>query len=106
MKGKKKLEDGVDPEEISNGLMEFRMDIVGPLFDGIMQRYNSDHILLPEFNKLLTSSQEFLRQTEKLIKDSNDYASHINYYNNKYLSAKSEYQIRLLEISKLLEAFV
>jgi hypothetical protein len=103
---KQKIVDGANSDDISTGLMEFRMNIVGPLFDAIMERYNSDGNLLPEFNNLITSSQEFLRQTEKLIKDSNDYANHIDYYNNKYLSIESEYQIRLLEISKLLEPFV
>lgn len=103
---KRKLANGANPEDISTGLMEFRINIVGPLFDGIMLKYNIDHTLPQEFSNLLTSSQEFLRQTEKLIKDSNDYANHINYYNSKYLSVESEYQIRLLEISKLLEPFV
>lgn len=103
---KQKLAGGANPEEIPTGLMEFRMDIVSPLFDAIMLQYKNDNNLPKEFNNLLTSSQEFLRQTEKLIKDSNDYASHINYYNSKYLSVESEYQLRLLEISKLLESFV
>lgn len=103
---KEKLSSGVNPEEVSSGLSEFRNDIVGPLFTSIMERYRADRSLPSEFNGLLTKAQEYMRQTEKLIKDSTDYANHINYYNKEYLDKESKYQIRLLEISNTLESFV
>lgn len=56
---------------------------------------------VPEnFEEILSLTQYFLRQTEKLIKDSEDYADHIEYYNKKYLSEESEYQKRLIEVSE------
>lgn len=103
---KNKIEAGAKPEEISSSIMEFRNDIVTPLFDGIMSLYNVYHEMPEDFEELLTLTQNYLRQTEKLIKDSTDYAEHINYYNRKYLKETSKYQIRLSEISNILLAYV
>lgn len=102
---KEKLDSGANPEDVSSGLADFRNLVVGPMFDAIMAFYREGNVLTIEFNELLTLCQEFMRQTEKLMKDSTDYASHINYYDQKYLNETSIYQIRLKEISADLEKF-
>jgi hypothetical protein len=97
---KVKTEAGKKPDEISSSLMEFRKDIVSPLFDGIMELYRSKQEVPENIEEIHSLTQYFLRQTEKLIKDSNDYADHIEYYNKKYLSEESEFQKRLIEVSE------
>lgn len=97
---KEKIDAGKKPEEISSSLMEFRKDIVSPLFDGIMKLYHSKQDVPENIEEIHSLTQGFLRQTEKLIKDSKDYADHIEYYNKKYLSGESEYQKRLIEVSE------
>lgn len=100
------IEDGVPTDEISNSISDFRVNIVGPLFDGIMSIYRKDNLLSPQLNNLLSRTQIFLRQSEKLIKDSKDYASHIEYYTKEYLSAKSIYQEKLNEINLALSNII
>lgn len=101
-----KIKAGANPEEISSSIIEFRNEIVTPLFDGIMALYNEYHEIPENFEEILTLSQDFLRQTEKLIKDSTDYANHIEYYNSEYLKESSKYQTRLSEISEVLKPYV
>ena len=95
----KQIEDGVPTDEISNSISDFRENIVAPLFDGIMRIYRKGNSLSPQLNNLLSRTQIFLRQSEKLIKDSKDYASHIEYYRKEYLIAESIYQEKLNEIN-------
>jgi hypothetical protein len=102
---KNKINAGVNPKEISSSLIEFRNEIVTPLFDGIMSLYKTYHEIPEDFEEILTLSQGFLRQTEKLMKDSTDYANHIEYYNTEYLKETSKYQIRLSEISEVLKPY-
>lgn len=97
---KEKIDAGAKPDEISSSLMEFRKEIVSPLFDSIMELYNSNQEVPKNFEEILSLTQDLLRQTEKLIKDSTDYADHIKCYNKKYLSEESEYQKRLIEVSE------
>ncbi|MGO3181276.1 MAG: hypothetical protein ACTIJ9_00440 [Aequorivita sp.] len=96
------IENGVPTDEISNSILDFRENIVSSLFDGIMSLYRQNNLLSPQLNNLLSRTQIFLRQSEKLIKDSTDYAAHIEYYTKEYLSAESIYQEKLDEINSAL----
>tara|TARA_R110000765_G_scaffold217724_1_gene322333 strand:+ start:301 stop:1347 length:1047 start_codon:yes stop_codon:yes gene_type:complete len=93
------MEDGVPSSENSTSISDFRVNIVSPLFDGIMTLYRQGNSLSSQLNNILSKAQIFLRQSEKLIKDSTDYASHIEYYTKEYLSAESVYQKKLEEIN-------
>ena len=102
----KKIMAGVNPEEIQSSMMEFREKIVGPIFTEILDYYNETGKMSSYLEEILKLSQAFLRQTEKLIKDSRDYASHLKNYNAQFLAAESSYQKKLLEIYKELKPFL